>query len=113
MSWRSWRCNHSKAEKVTDTRAQLAELEEVFVALAHPSRRQILLTVWFRGGVVPSSEIAKRFQHAWPTISRHLGVLEDAGLLTVEKQGRNRLYRVNKAKLNVIRSWLNWFEEAP
>lgn len=113
MSWRSWRSNLSKAEDVVDVRAQLAELEEVFAALAHPSRRQILLTVWFRGGVVPSSDIAKRFQHAWPTISRHLRVLEDAGLLSVEKQGRNRLYRVNKAKLEVLKSWLHWFEEAP
>jgi DNA-binding transcriptional ArsR family regulator len=98
---------------VADVRAQLAELEEVFTALAHPSRRQILLTVWFQGGVVPSSDIAKRFQHAWPTISRHLRVLEDAGLLTVEKQGRSRLYRVNKAKLDAVKSWLAWFEDAP
>lgn len=98
---------------MADFREQLAELEEVFSALAHPSRRQILLTVWFRGGVVSSSEIAKRFHYAWPTISRHLGVLEDAGLLTVEKQGRNRHYRVNKAKLDVIKHWLHWFEEPP
>jgi DNA-binding transcriptional ArsR family regulator len=96
-----------------DARAQLQEIEAVFSALAHPSRRQILLTVWFRGGVVTSSEIAKRFHHSWPTISRHLKVLEDAGLLTHEKQGRNRLYRVSQAKLGVVRSWLKWFEEAP
>ena len=98
---------------MSDARAQLAELEEVFAALAHPSRRQILLTVWCRGGVVPSSDIAKRFQHSWPTITRHLRVLEEAGLLIVEKQGRNRFYRVDKGKLGVVKDWLHWFEEAP
>jgi DNA-binding transcriptional ArsR family regulator len=93
-----------------DVRAELAELETVFAALAHPSRRQILLTVWFRGGVVPSSEIAKRFQHAWPTVSRHRKVREEAGRLSAEKQGRQRLYRVDKAKLGVVTRWLKWFE---
>ncbi len=93
-----------------DAKDRLEELQTVFEALAHPSRRQILLTVWFRGGVVSSSEIAKRFHYAWPTISRHLRVLEEAGLLTHEKDGRNRYYKVNKAKVQVAKDWLNWFE---
>jgi len=98
---------------MTDAQAQLEELETVFAALAHPSRRQILLTVWFRGGVVSSSDIAKRFHYAWPTISRHLRVLDQAGLLTQTKEGRNRFYHVNKAKLDTVRRWLAWFEEKP
>src|ERR1700745_1041204 len=94
-----------------DSKAKLEELETVFEALAHASRRQILLTVWFRGGVVTSSEIAQRFHHAWPTISRHLRVLEAAGLLTHEKEGRKRLFRVNKAKLEVAGEWFKWFDK--
>lgn len=93
-----------------DAKESLEELQTVFEALGHPSRRQILLTVWFRGGVVSSSEIAARFHHAWPTISRHLRVLEAAGLLTHEKEGRKRLFRVNKAKLERIVEWLSWFD---
>lgn len=93
-----------------DAKERLEELQTVFEALAHPSRRQILLTVWFRGGVVTSSEIAQRFHHAWPTISRHLRVLESAGLLTHEKEGRKRYFRVNKAKLEKAAEWLRWFD---
>ena len=96
-----------------DAKERLEELEAVFAALAHASRRQILLTIWFRGGVVSAGDIAKRFQHAWPTISKHLRVLEEAGLLTHEKQGRTRLYRLNHAKLAVARDWFHWFEETP
>jgi DNA-binding transcriptional ArsR family regulator len=94
-----------------DAKAKLQEIETIFEALAHASRRQILLTVWFRGGVVTSSEIAQRFHHAWPTISRHLRVLEAAGLITHEKDGRNRYFRVNKEKLQVARDWFKWFDK--
>lgn len=93
-----------------DAKERLEELQTVFEALAHPSRRQILLTVWFRGGVVTSSDIAQRFHHAWPTISRHLRVLESAGLLTHEKEGRKRYFRVNKNKLERAAEWLTWFD---
>jgi DNA-binding transcriptional ArsR family regulator len=93
-----------------DAKEKLEELETVFAALAHASRRQILLTVWFRGGVVSSSDIAKRFHHAWPTISRHLRVLEDSGLLIHERRGRHRYYQVNHKKLDVARTWFKWFD---
>lgn len=57
-----------------------------------------------------AGEIDERFQHTWPTTSRHLRVLERAGLLVYEKQGRTRTYRVNAAKLKVVKEWLRWFE---
>jgi DNA-binding transcriptional ArsR family regulator len=93
-----------------DAKKRLEELEAVFSALAHPARRQILMTIWFRGGVLGSGEITARFRHAWPTTVRHLRVLEQAGLLSHEKEGRAVLYRVNRRKLEVIRDWLRWFE---
>jgi DNA-binding transcriptional ArsR family regulator len=78
--------------------------------LSHPVRRQILLTIWFRGGEMGSGDIADRFHHSWPTTTRHLRVLEDAELVIAEKQGRTRIYRVNRAKLAVVREWLAWFD---
>ena len=57
-----------------------------------------------------AGEIDERFQHTWPTTSRHLRVLEQAGLLVYQKQGRTRTYRVNAEKLNMVREWLAWFE---
>lgn len=78
-------------------------------ALAHPARRQILMTIHFRGSAT-AGEVAGRFAHKWPTTTRHLRVLEDAGLLQQEKRGRTRLYRVNKARLSLVREWLGWFD---
>lgn len=96
--------------KPRDPEKRLEELDAVMSALAHPSRRQILLTVHFRGGEMTAGEIAERFHCAWPTISRHLKVLEFSGLLEHEKRGRTRLYRVDSAKLGLVREWLGWFE---
>jgi DNA-binding transcriptional ArsR family regulator len=94
-----------------DAEERLAALEAVFAALAHPARRQILLAVKFRGGQLTAGQIAKRFNCAWPTTTRHLRVLEDAGLLSHESKGRARLYRVNEARLRIVKNWLNWFDE--
>jgi DNA-binding transcriptional ArsR family regulator len=91
----------------------LKELDDVFSALSHPARRQVLLFLQFRGGCMSAGDIAGRFQHAWPTTTRHLNVLESAGLLTHERQGRGRFYRLNTAKLDAVRKWLTWFETAP
>ena len=60
-----------------------------------------------------AGEIAARFSCTWPTTSRHLRVLQAAGLLELEKQGRTRIYRVNKQKLEVVEEWLQWFRPAP
>lgn len=82
-------------------------------ALAHPARRHILLVIRFRGGAMTAGEIDERFQHAWATTSRHLQVLQRAGLLIQEKQGRMRIYRVDSEKLEVVKEWLKWFESSP
>jgi DNA-binding transcriptional ArsR family regulator len=92
---------------------RLAALEAVCTAIAHPARRQILLTVHFRGGSMPAGEIAGRFAHAWPTTTRHLKVLEAAGLLTHEKVGRAVVYRLDRRRLAVLKEWLAWFGDLP
>ena len=69
----------------------------------------MLLVVRFRGGTMTAGEIDERFQHKWPTTSRHLRVLEQAGLLIHEKRGRTRVYRVNTEKLGIVKEWLEWF----
>jgi DNA-binding transcriptional ArsR family regulator len=89
----------------------LAALDAVVAALAHPARRQILMTIHFRGSA-SAGEIAGRFAHKWPTTTRHLHVLEDAGLLQHEKRGRSRIYSVNKPRLALVSEWLGWFELA-
>ncbi len=81
-------------------------LDAVFSALSHPTRRQILVILHARGGVMKAGEIADRFKHAWPTITRHLGVLESAELLAVRQLGRERIYALQPDRAAHVAEWL-------
>ena len=95
----------SKAEQ------QLADLDAVMSAIAHASRRQILLVLHFRGGEMTAGENAARFSCSWPTTTRHFGVLREAGLIDVERAGRARVYRLNLDRLKgVVGNWLTAFK---
>ena len=88
----------------------LEAADAVFAALAHPTRRQILLSVFYRGSAL-AGEIASRFDCSWPTTSRHLAGLVESGLLTVETSGRERIYRANTDLLReVLVRWAGYFE---
>ena len=86
--------------------------EAVFSALAHAARRRVLLTIYFNGGSMAAGDIASVFDHAWQTTSRHLRVLEKAGLITQEKQGRMRIYRIQRKRLELVRDWLAHFSRS-
>ena len=94
--------------------AELDDFDTVFTALAHRSRRTILSVLHARDGQMTSGDIAGRFDHSWPTISQHLRVLEQAGLVTVELRGREHVYRLQTARLHsVAGGWLARFTDHP
>ena len=96
-----------------EAKARMDAYEAVFTALAHPARRRILLTLNFEGGSMTAGEIADVFEHAWPTTTRHIQVLESAGLLHHERQGRARVYHIDRRRLELVRDWLAWFSKDP
>ena len=95
------------------SKARMDAYEAIFTALAHPARRRILLTLNFEGGSMTAGEIADVFEHAWPTTTRHIRVLESAGLLYHERDGRNRVYYIDRRRLELVRDWLAWFSKDP
>jgi len=63
------------------------------------------------GGELPSGYLAKRFTHSWPTTTRHLRVLEAAGVVTVRRDGRSCVYRLERHHLEaVVGGWLALLE---
>ena len=99
--------------KRRESKARLDAYEAVFTALAHPARRIVLLTIFFNGGSMTAGEIAAVFEHAWQTTTRHLQVLERAGLLKVEKRGRMRVYSIELKRLQLVSDWLGHFFKKP
>jgi DNA-binding transcriptional ArsR family regulator len=91
---------------------ELEEFDTVFSALAHEARRRVLVVLLSRGGEMTAGQIVERFSCSWPTMTRHLQILQEAGLITVEKIGRERHYILNRQKLQrVVGGWLKWFEK--
>ncbi len=90
---------------------ELEDLEQVFKALAHASRRHVLVVLEARGGSMTAGEIAGRFSCSWPTTSRHLRTLQEAGLVTVSRRGREWVYTVDVERIRtVVGGWMSWFE---
>ena len=66
---------------------------DAFRALADPTRRRILELLARRD--MTAGEIAEQVQIAFPSVSRHLGVLKEAGLVDAEREGQYIRYRLN------------------
>lgn len=80
---------------------------QVFKALADPTRREILRLL--RRGPRTSGDIAARFTSSWATISRHLGVLRDAGLILAERDGQHVRYELNTTVFqDLVEHLLEW-----
>lgn len=73
------------------------ELDKIFEALASRPRRKIL--AYLSEAELTTTALAERFEMTTPAISRHLSVLENAGLVSSERQGQRVLYRLNRDNL--------------
>ena len=101
----------SVTKSKTRAERELEAIESVFKALAHPSRRHVLIVIEANGGRITAGKIADRFSHSWPTTSRHLRVLQQSGLVSIEAVGRERHYVIEKERLfGVGRSWFDYFD---
>ena len=83
------------------------QLTAVFGALADPTRRAILARL--AQGEATVSELAEPFRLAQPTISKHLRVLEDAGLIQSDRDAQRRPRRLVLAPLQIADDWLQPF----
>lgn len=82
-------------------------MNDAFKALADPTRREILRLL--REGPRTSGQIAEHFTSAWPTVSRHLAQLRDAGLILSERQGQQIVYELNTTVVDdVVEHILEW-----
>lgn len=82
---------------------------DVFSAIAEPRRREVI-AVLSDGQDYAVNEIVVRMKMAQPAVSKHLGALRKAGVVTVVKRGQHRMYRLNAAGLKPVHDWVKVFE---
>ena len=90
--------------------ARAATTSDVFNAIAEPRRREII-GVLAGGREHAVGELVARLQIAQPAVSKHLGVLRKVGIVSMNKNGQQRLYRLNSVKLKPVYDWVKTFEQ--
>lgn len=83
-------------------------VSDVFNAIAEPRRRQIINLLARRGLAVGA--IVASLGLPQPTVSKHLSVLRQVGVVSVSKQGQSRVYELNAEQLRPIYDWVRMFE---
>ena len=88
---------------------QAGELDRVFAALADPTRRTILKTLSRHPATI--NEIAKPFPVSLNAISKHVMVLERAGLVRREIKGREHHCRIEPNSLREASAWMDYYRQ--
>ena len=92
-----------------DARAHDLELDHTFHALADPTRRAILARL--ASGEATVNELAEPFAISLPAVSRHLKVLERAGLITRGKDAQFRPCRLEVEPLKEASDWIDTYRQ--
>jgi DNA-binding transcriptional ArsR family regulator len=96
-------------EQTSYGRAASARLDRTFAALANPTRRAILAQL--ASGPVSVAELAQPFAMSQPAISRHLMVLERAGLISSATNAQRRPRKLEATRLAEATEWLERYRE--
>jgi len=85
-----------------------ATTSDVFNAIAEPRRREILSYLALKERPVGDIVVSLRLEQ--PSVSKHLRVLRDVGLVDVRRDGRQKLYRTNAEAIRPLHEWTSKFE---
>jgi DNA-binding transcriptional ArsR family regulator len=88
--------------------ARAATTSDAFNAVAEPRRRDILNYLALRERAV--GDIVAALGLEQPSVSKHLRVLRDVGLVHMRRNGRQKLYRTNAAAIKPLHEWASTFE---
>jgi DNA-binding transcriptional ArsR family regulator len=88
--------------------ARAATTSDVFNAIAEPRRRDILNYLAMQER--PVGEIVDALEMEQPSVSKHLRVLKDVGLVHARREGRQMFYRTNAAAIRPLHEWTGTFE---
>jgi DNA-binding transcriptional ArsR family regulator len=88
--------------------ARAATTSDAFNAVAEPRRREILNYLALQER--PVGDIVATLRLEQPSVSKHLRVLRNVGLVRVRRDGRHKLYRINAAAIRPLHEWTGTFE---
>ncbi len=85
------------------------QTQNAFRALADPTRRDIVQMLATRDMTI--AELTEQFDMTRAAVKKHLTVLSDGGLITVEARGRERINRLKPQGMVPVLDWLSFFDQ--
>jgi len=82
---------------------------DVFQAIADPTRREIIKMIATQS--LNLNSVAEKFDISRPAISKHIKILTECGLITINQKGRERHCEANLRKLNEVSKWVEQYKE--
>ena len=82
---------------------------DVFQAIADPTRREIINMIAYKSLNLKS--IAEQFDVSRPAISQHIKILQECGLITIKKNGRERFCEAKLGQLNQVSAWIEQYRK--
>ena len=82
---------------------------DVFQAIADPTRREIINLIAYKS--LNLNSIAEQFDVSRPAISQHVKILQECGLITIKKTGRERFCEAKLQQLNQVSEWIEQYRK--
>jgi len=86
-------------------------INKVFKAVADPTRREIFHVLMMASVAMPITQISEQFEMSRQGVTKHIKLLEDAGLIKITGKGRERFCEANPTPLHEIKNWLAVYDK--
>jgi len=83
----------------------------LFKAIADPTRREIFHALVIASSALSITQISNQFDMSRQGVTKHIKTLEDAGLVTLDNQGRERFCNPNAKPLKELNKWMKFYEQ--
>jgi len=91
-------------------KSQSQHIDRIFKAIADPTRRRIFHTLVLASSALPITQIAHQFDISRQGITKHIKTLQEAGLIDIEAQGRERFCRAVPKQLKLVHDWVAFYD---
>lgn len=86
-------------------------ITKLFKAIADPTRREIFHALVIASSALSITEISNQFEMSRQGVTKHIKTLEDAGLVHLANQGRERFCNANAKPLKELNKWIQFYEQ--
>lgn len=86
-------------------------ISKIFKAIADPTRREIFHALVVASVAMPITQISEQFDISRQGVTKHIKTLEEAGLITISSQGRERFCQADPKPLKMVYDWLGFYDK--